>query len=97
MIGVEINTSRIYEERKISNYNMFQTYKSIARDKEGLNGSMSYIFTERFARLFDDAVLTNNKDILSPEQLAMVNTYFTEADGVMSSKSKQLDEFLGGL
>lgn len=97
MIGVEINTSRIYEERKISNYNMFHTYKSIARDKEGLNGSMSYIFTERFARLFDDAVLTNNKDILSPEQLAMVNTYFTEADGVMGDKSKQLDEFLGGL
>lgn len=97
MIGVEINTSRIYEERKFSNYNMFQTYKSFARDKEGLNGSMSYVFTDRFARLFDDAVLTNNKDIFSPEQLAMVNTYFTEADGVMGSKSKQLDEFLGGL
>ena len=94
---VTINTSRIFEERKVSNYNMFDTYKSIARDKEGLNGSMEYIFTERFARLFDDAILTNNKDILSPEQLSMINTYFAEADGVLGSKSKQLDEFLGGL
>ena len=83
--------------RVTSNFNMFEVYKSIARDKENLNGHMEYLFTDRFARLFDEAVLTNNKDILSPEQLKMINLYFKEADGTMSNKIKQLDEFLGGL
>ena len=83
--------------RVTSNFNMFEVYKSIARDKENLNGHMEYLFTDRFARLFDEVVLTNNKDILSPEQLKMINLYFKEADGTMSNKIKQLDEFLGGL
>ena len=83
--------------RVTSNFNMFEVYKSIARDKENLNGHIEYLFTDRFARLFDEVILTNNKDILSPEQLKMVNLYFKEADGVMSNKVKQLDEFLGGL
>ena len=83
--------------RVTSNFNMFEVYKSIARDKENLNGHIEYLFTDRFARLFDEVILTNNKDILSPEQLKMVNLYFKEADGVMSDKVKQLDEFLGGL
>ena len=83
--------------RVTSNFNMFEVYKSIARDKENLNGHIEYLFTDRFARLFDEVILTNNKDILSPEQLKMVNLYFKEADGVMSDKIKQLDEFLGGL
>ena len=83
--------------RVTSNFNMFEVYKSIARDKEKLNGHIEYLFTDRFARLFDEVILTNNKDILSPEQLKMVNLYFKEADGVMSDKIKQLDEFLGGL
>ena len=83
--------------RVTSNFNMFEVYKSIARDKENLNGHIEYLFTDRFARLFDEVILTNNKDILSPEQLKMVNAYFKEADGIMSPKIKQLDEFLGGL
>ena len=83
--------------RVTSNFNMFEVYKSIARDKENLNGHIEYLFTDRFARLFDEVILTNNKDILSPEQLKMVNLYFKEADGVMSDKVKQLDEILGGL
>lgn len=83
--------------RVTSNFNMFEVYKSIARDKENLNGHIEYLFTDRFARLFDEVILTNNKDILSPEQLKMVNLYFKEADGTMSPKIKQLDEFLGGL
>lgn len=83
--------------RVTSNFNMFEVYKSIARDKENLNGHIEYLFTERFARLFDEVVLTNNKDILSPEQLKMVNLYFKEADGIMSDKIKQFDKFLGGL
>ena len=83
--------------RVTSNFNMFEVYKSIASDKENLNGHIEYLFTVRFARLFDEVILTNNKDILSPEQLKMVNLYFKEADGIMSPKIKQLDEFLGGL
>ena len=83
--------------RVTSNFNMFEVYKSIARDKENLNGHIEYLFTDRFARLFDDAVLSNNKDIFSPEQLKLVNLYFKEADGEMSDKVKQLDKFLGGL
>ena len=83
--------------RVTSNFNMFEVYKSIARDKENLNGHIEYLFTDRFARLFDEVILTNNKDILSPEQLKMVNLYFKEADGVMSTKVEQFDRFLGGL
>ena len=83
--------------RVTSNFNAFEVYKSIARDKENLNGHIEYLFTDRFARLFDDAVLSNNKDIFSPEQLKLVNLYFKEADGEMSDKVKQLDKFLGGL
>ena len=83
--------------RVTSNFNMFEVYKSIARDKENLNGHIEYLFTDRFARLFDEVILTNNKDILSPEQLKMINLYFKEADGVMSDKIKQFDKFLGGL
>ena len=65
--------------RVTSNFNMFEVYKSIARDKENLNGHIEYLFTDRFARLSDDAVLSNNKDIFSPEQLKLVNLYFKEA------------------
>ena len=83
--------------RVTSNFNMFEVYKSIVRDKENLNGHIEYLFTDRFARLFDEVILTNNKDILSPEQLKMVNLYFKEADVIMSDKIKQLDKFLGGL
>ena len=51
----------------------------------------------QFARLFDIAILTNNKDILSKEQEQFINLYFKEADATMSTKVEQFDKFLGGL
>ena len=83
--------------RVLSQFNMFETYKSMSGDKINLDGSVEYEFDERFARLFDIVVLTNNKDILSKEQEQFINLYFKEADGVMSTKVKQFDKFLGGL
>lgn len=84
-------------KRVLSQFNMFETYKPISGDKINLDGSVECEFDERFARLFDIAILTNNKDILSKEQEQFINLYFKEADGVMSTKVEQFDKFLGGL
>ena len=84
-------------KRVLSQFNMFETYKPISGDKVNLDGSVECEFDERFARLFDIAILTNNKDILSKEQEQFINLYFKEADGVMSTKVEQFDKFLGGL
>ena len=76
---------------------MFETFKPISGDKVNLDGSVECEFDEKFARLFDIVILTNNKDILSKEQEQFITLYFKEADGVMSTKVKQFDKFLGGL
>ena len=76
---------------------MFESFRPISGDKVKLDGSVECEFDERFARLFDIAILTNNKDILSKEQEQFINLYFKEADGVMSTKVNQFDKFLGGL
>ena len=84
-------------KRALSQFNMFETYKPMSGDKVNLDGSVECEFDEKFARLFDIAILTNNKDILSKEQEQFINLYFKEADGVMSTKVEQFDKFLGGL
>ena len=84
-------------KRVLSQFNMFETFKPISGDKVNLDGSIECEFDEKFARLFDIAILTNNKDILSKEQEQFINLYFKEADAVMSTKVKQFDKFLGGL
>ena len=84
-------------KRAVSQFNMFETYKPISGDKVNLDGSIECEFDEKFARLFDIVILTNNKDILSREQEQFINLYFKEADGVMSTKVEQFDRFLGGL
>ena len=84
-------------KRVLSQFNMFETYKPMSGDKVNLDGSVEWEFDEKFARLFDIAILTNNKDILSKEQEQFINLYFKEADDVMSTKVKQFDKFLGGL
>ena len=84
-------------KRVLSQFNMFESYKPMIGDKVQLDGSVEFEFDEKFARLFDIAILTNNKDILSKEQEQFINLYFKEADGVMSTKVEQFDKFLGGL
>ena len=84
-------------KRAISQFNMFESYKSFSGDKVNLDGSVEFEFDEKFARLFDIVILTNNKDILSREQEQFINLYFKEADTTMSTKVKQFDKFLGGL
>ena len=84
-------------KRALSHFNMFESYKPMSGDKVNLDGSIEMEFDEKFARLFDVAILTNNKDILSKEQERFINLYFKEADATMSSKVKQFDKFLGGL
>ena len=84
-------------KRALSQFNMFESYKPMSGDKVNLDGSIEMEFDEKFARLFDIVILTNNKDILSKEQEQFINLYFKEADAVMSTKVKQFDKFLGGL
>ena len=84
-------------KRVLSQFNMFESYKSFIGDKINLDGSVEFEFDEKFARLFDIVILTNNKDILSKEQEQFINLYFKEADATMSPKIKQFDKFLGGL
>ena len=83
--------------RNISQFNMFDSYREIAGSKRNIVGSIEFEFDERFARLFDVAVLTNNMKIFSIEQEKFINLYFKEADGVMSQKVNEFDKFLGGL
>ena len=84
-------------KRVLSHFNMFETFKPISGDKVNLDGSVECEFDEKFARLFDIVILTNNKDILSKEQEQFINLYFKEADATMSTKVEQFDKFLGGL
>ena len=84
-------------KRAISHFNMFESYKPFSGDKVNLDSSVEFEFDEKFARLFDIVILTNNKDILSKEQEQFINLYFKEADATMSTKVKQFDKFLGGL
>ena len=84
-------------KRALSQFNMFETFKPISGDKVNLDGSVKCEFDEKFARLFDVVILTNNKDILSKEQEQFINLYFKEADATMSTKVEQFDKFLGGL
>ena len=84
-------------KRALSQFNMFESYKPMSGDKVNLDGSVELEFDEKFARLFDVAIVTNNRDILSKEQEQFINLYFKEADDVMSTKVKQFDKFLGGL
>ena len=84
-------------KRVLSQFNMFDTFKPISGDKVNWDGSVECEFDEKFARLFDIVILTNNKDILSKEQEQFINLYFKEADTTMSTKVKQFDKFLGGL
>ena len=84
-------------KRVLSHFNLFESYKPMMGDKVNLDGSVELEFDEKFARLFDVAILTNNKDILSKEQEQFINLYFKEADATMSAKVKQFDKFLGGL
>ena len=84
-------------KRVLSQFNMFETYKPMSGDKVKLDGSVEWEFDEKFARLFDIVILTNNKDILSKEQEQFINLYFKEADATMSTKVEQFDKFLGGL
>ena len=83
--------------RNISQFNMFDSYREIAGSKKNIIGSIEFEFDERFARLFDVAMLTNNMKIFSIEQEKFINLYFKEADGVMSQKVNEFDKFLGGL
>ena len=84
-------------KRAVSHFNLFESYKPMRGDKVNLDGSVELEFDEKFARLFDVAILTNNKDILSKEQEQFINLYFKEADATMSAKVEQFDKFLGGL
>ena len=84
-------------KRVLSHFNMFESYKPMSGDKVNLDGSVECEFDEKFARLSDIVILTNNKDILSKEQEQFINLYFKEADATMSTKVEQFDKFLGGL
>lgn len=91
-------STSVRDSRKPSINNLFESYKSFARDKENLDGSVQLVFGEKLARLLDDAMLHNNLDILSKEQLKMFKRYLTEADtGLVSKDLIQLDTFLGEL
>ena len=84
-------------KRVFSQFNMFESYNPMSGDKVNLDGSVEFEFDENFARFFDIAILTNNKDILSKEQERFINLYFKEADATMCTKVEQFDKFLGGL
>jgi len=78
-----------------TNYGMFEMYKAAAMTQENMLGGMAYFYTPEFVEIFNEAMLSSNKWLLSKEQEKYIDLYFTEADGQLSYEMLQLDKFLG--
>lgn len=91
--------SEIVEEARelnpVSGYGMFDMYKAVHTSQMGVLGNVANFYTGDFVSVLDEAILTDNMYILSKEQQAHMDTYFSEADGTLSDEMEQLDKFLG--
>lgn len=112
--GNVIGTKRVNEERvdnSNSKFNLFDSYKAIAITNKSVLNTDVYEFHERFADIFSEMVMKDNRYLLSPEQKEMIDRYFSTApDSTGISKTEddiyailsdndliQLDKFLGGI
>ena len=89
-----VNLAKLRKDKLVSQHNTYEKYKAAYKSQENIVGGIDYEFLEHFAKMLDLFVINKNKYLLSPEQERLIDKYFAEADGIMSSEVKQLDEFL---
>lgn len=80
--GNVISTSRLNQERtdnKKSTFNVFDSYKSIAITSKSILNADEYEFNERFSGIISEAIMKDNRNLLSPEQRKLIDRYFSTA------------------
>ena len=107
--GNVIAINRVYKERvdnPKSTFNPFDAYKSIARTKKSVLNEDEFEFNERFSDIISEAIILDNRYLLSPEQKKLIDRYFSTAPGIVITEEEihailsaddlvQLDKFLG--
>ena len=105
--SVRANDIRV--DSKNSTFNLFDSYKSIAITSKSITNNDIFEFNERFSDILSEAIITDNRYLLSPEQKKLIDRYFAAATGdeakteaeilvLLSSEDlKQLDIYLGGI
>lgn len=80
--GNVISSARMYEERidnKVSTFNLFDSYKSIAITNKSVLNTDRFEFNERFSDILSEAIVLDNRYLLSPEQKKLIDRYFSKA------------------
>ena len=105
--SIRVNDIRV--DSKNSTFNLFDSYKSIAITSKSITNNDIFEFNERFSDILSEAIMTDNRYLLSPEQKKLIDRYFVAATGdeakteaeilvLLSSEDlKQLDIYLGGI
>jgi len=110
--GNVVSSSRMYQERidnTISTFNLFDSYKSIAITNKSVLNVDRFEFNERFSDILSEAIVLDNRYLLSPEQKKLIDRYFSKApdstglaineDDIFTILADndlvQLDKFLG--
>ena len=105
--SIRVNDIRV--DSKNSTFNLFDSYKSIAITSKSITNNDIFEFNERFSDILSEAIMTDNRYLLSPEQKKLIDRYFAAATGdeakteaeilvLLSSEDlKQLDIYLGGI
>lgn len=112
--GEVVSSTRVNPVRTtpVSTFNIFDSYKSIASTSKTITNEDKFEFNERFADILSEAIVRDNRYLLSPEQKAIVDRYFSLApdsvEGLTTSEVDveealgsedliQLDNYLGGV
>jgi len=69
--------------------------KAVYREYESLEGTEIKKYVLNFIKVLDQAILYNNKHLMTKEQVKYFERYCTEADSSVSDEMQQLDTFLG--
>ena len=89
------STVGVYPDKKSTKFYEGETGKSIHREYDSITGVDTKVFTEKFIKVLDSAIINNNKYLLTKEQVAFFDTYCEEADDILSPVMLQFDTFLG--
>lgn len=94
----------------ISPYNIYDAYKGIARTNRSVLNTDEFEFNERFSDILSEAIMLDNRYLLSPEQKKLIDRYFAKAPDSVGSVTEdsvynvladndlvQLDKYLGGI
>lgn len=84
--------NEVRTDNPTSTFNPFDSYKSIAKiDKTVLNTD-HYHFNERFSDIISEAIILDNRYLLSPEQKKLVDRYFSTAPDSVGYEAIRMEE-----